>query len=173
MRKGGGKSKGAAYERWVCEQLSLWITNGKRRDCLWRSAMSGGRATIQNRKGKKINVRQAGDITSVSPEGHALTDNFYIECKHVKKLALDQFIVKNTGALAKFWKTAQHAARKYSRNPIIIARQNGWPDLVIFRPAPLMGRTDWLQVYLASGPGWGIARLDAVLKLPLAFKATK
>ncbi len=171
MKAGRGKVKGGAYERYICKLLSLWVTNGKREDCFWRSAMSGGRATVQNRKGKRINVRQAGDVTSVSPEGHALTDNYYIECKHVKKLALDQFIVKNTGALAKFWKIACREAKHHGKEPIIIARQNGWTDLIIFRRRPLA--EDWLGVCLASGPEWNIARLDVVLKLPPALKATK
>ncbi len=131
MRRGGGKAKGASFERHIAKVLSLWITNGKHEDTLWRSAMSGGRATVQNRKGKKITVRQAGDICSVAPEGHALTDEFYLELKHVKKLALDQFIIKGTGPLANFWKIAKREAKKHKKQPVIIARQNGWPDLVI------------------------------------------
>ena len=84
MRPGMGKAKGSAFEREVCKKLSLWITDGKMDDCLWRSAISGGRATIAHRKGKV--VRQGGDICAVSLEGHVLTNKWYIENKHVKKM---------------------------------------------------------------------------------------
>lgn len=126
-----GKSKGATYERHIAKLLSLWVTNGEREDVYWRSAMSGGRATVRNRNSDKIEVRQAGDICSVAPEGHVLTDAYYLELKHVKKLSLDQFIIKDTGPLANFWKVAKREAKKHKKLPIIIARQNGWPDLVI------------------------------------------
>lgn len=86
---------------------------------------------MRNREGEKINVRQAGDICAVAPEGHELTETYYIELKHVKKLALDQFIIKGTGPLANFWKIAAREAEKHNKCPVIIARQNGWPDLVI------------------------------------------
>jgi len=94
--------------------------------------MSGGRATVHHRRG--VVVRQGGDICSVTPEGHELTDYWFIECKHVKRLALDQFAVKGTGPLAQFWKKTQREAYKYNREPMIIARQNGWPVLVITKP---------------------------------------
>src|SRR5215216_6431446 len=41
--------KGPQWEREVCRALSLWVTNGERVDVFWRSAMSGGRATVHNR----------------------------------------------------------------------------------------------------------------------------
>jgi len=133
MRRGGGKSKGSSYERFVCKLLSLWVTNGARTDVFWRSALSGGRATVSNRRGK-INVRQAGDITAVAPEGHALTEVYYLECKHVKTLKLDQFLIRNTGPLADFWRRAKKEAREHGLIPVIIARQNGWQDLIISTP---------------------------------------
>ena len=81
MRKGGGKEKGSAYERAICKRLSLYVSKGKRDDLFWRSAMSGGRATLQAKKGKKAQA-QAGDITSIAAEGNKLTSTFMIECKH-------------------------------------------------------------------------------------------
>lgn len=135
MRSGGGKGKGSSYERLICKRLSLWITAGKKEDCFWRSAMSGGRATVAQRKGKE--VRQAGDITAVSPEGHALTDVFYIELKHYKKLDIESFFLKGQGTLANFWRTAVKEARKHDRQPLMIVRQNRTPDLVLSRPSAL------------------------------------
>lgn len=123
------KAKGSQFEREVCKALSLWVTHGQREDVFWRSAMSGGRATVAHKKGQSN--RQAGDICAVAPEGHALLANFYIECKHVKSLDLDSFFVKNTGALAKFWEVAYRGASlSGARTPMIVAKQNGWPILV-------------------------------------------
>lgn len=127
MLPGKGKAKGSAFEREICKKLSLWITNGQKDDCFWRSAISGGRATVAKRKGKV--VRQDGDICTVSPEGHVLTDVWFLECKHVRKLDLEQFLIQGHGLLATFWKKAVKQAG--AKNPIIIAKQNRWPILVI------------------------------------------
>jgi len=129
MRVGGGKQKGAEFEREICKLLSLWLTQGKSEDTLWRSAMSGGRATIAHRKGK--NVRVCGDICAVAHEAHYFCNKFFVEIKHVKKLALDQFLIKGTGPLANFWQVAKREALKHKRLPMIIARQNGWPTIVL------------------------------------------
>jgi hypothetical protein len=83
VKKGGGKGKGSSFERKVCVLLSLWVTNGKKKDAFWRSSMSGGRATIHVKRGDKN--RQAGDIAAVAPEGHQFTDVFFAECKHVRR----------------------------------------------------------------------------------------
>lgn len=123
MKPGGGKGKGSAFEREICVALSKWMTNGERIDCLWRSAMSGGRATV-----KKGLVRQAGDITAVSPEGHIFTDQVYLECKTYKSLSLD-CLVKEKGLLIDFWKVAQKEAAKYDRIPALIFKQSHWPTM--------------------------------------------
>lgn len=137
MRKGGGKAKGASFERDVCKKLSLWITQGKREDCFWRSAMSGGRATVGRRKGAD-HQRQAGDITATSPEGHVLTDKWYIECKNVKDLAITAALFNGIGALAKFWLEAVEQATHFKRMPMIIAKQNMQKTVVIVPSAHLI-----------------------------------
>lgn len=128
MRNGGGKAKGAVFERLICQQLSLWLTSGKRKDVLWRSAMSGGRATVAKRKGQ--DVRQCGDICAVAPEGHAFCNHFYIECKHLKKIGLDG-LIKGGGALLTIWEKTRQEAVHYDRVPLLIIRQNGWPTLLM------------------------------------------
>src|ERR1043166_5512869 len=124
-----GKAKGSGFEREVCKALSKWVSKGKRQDIFWRSAMSGGRATVQHAKG--ISIRQAGDICAVAPEGHVLTDRWFLECKHVKNLAIQSFLLYGTGALANFWKVAQQQARQHRKSPMIIARQNHLPIIVV------------------------------------------
>lgn len=132
MKPGGGKAKGAQFERVVCARFSLWVTGGADKDVFWRSSMSGGRATIHVRKGERN--RQAGDITAVRPEGHLLTDNYFVECKHVRDLMIDRFFLEQSGVLWKFWQHACKQARDHERMPLVIAKQNGYPVLVVSRP---------------------------------------
>lgn len=130
MRHGGGKQKGASFERRICKMLSLWVSNRKKQDLFWRSAMSGGRATLGLAKGQ-YHSRQAGDICAVAPEGHYLTNHFYVELKHLKRLCLDQFFLLGKGPLARFWEIAQEQASDHGKNPMMIVKQNHLPELVI------------------------------------------
>ena len=125
MRKGGGKQKGAQFERDICKALSLWVTNGKRGDVFWRSAMSGGRATMFS------DVRQCGDICSVAPEGAPLVARYFIECKAYKDLQIARWLITGTGHLADFWKETKEQAKIHGREPLLIFRQNGLPIMFI------------------------------------------
>lgn len=98
--------------------------------------MSGGRATVGHRKGLDL-ARQAGDITAVAPEGHVLTDEFFIECKFVKNLGLPRFFLMSEGELAGFWRVASNEARKHGRVPMVIAKQNQLPVLLLTRRGTL------------------------------------
>jgi len=161
----GSKAKGSNFERDCCRALSLWVSHGKATDLFWRSAMSGGRATVAHRKG--VSVRQAGDITAVTPEGHSLTDMFYVECKFYKDLNLTSFFLSEKGKLAKFWAETQKQAAIYKRQPMLIAKQNGTHVLVVVS----YGHLDSVIRRLKSnGPciyGWGyeVWLLDKVLKI--------
>ena len=92
-------------------------------DWFWRSAMSGGRATIQHGKGKR-NQTQVGDVSSIHPQGARLTDVFVIECKNVKDLALHGlFFDPPYGALVDYWNELCKIAGD-NKLPMLIARQN-------------------------------------------------
>lgn len=91
--------------------------------------MSGGRATVAKKKG--IDIRQAGDITCVAPEGHALTDLFFLECKFYRDLQIDSFILDNKGKLAEFWRIAVREAERHERRPMLIAKENRREPLII------------------------------------------
>ena len=117
--------KGQSFEREICTSLSLWVTGGKRRDVFWRSSMSGGRATV-----RQGSVRQSGDICSVAPEGHVLTDPMFVELKHYKSLNLGGFLY-GVGELANFWSHAVKQAGKHNKTPALIARQNFKPTILI------------------------------------------
>lgn len=123
MGRFNSKQKGAEFERDVCKRLSLWVTGGRREDAFWRSAMSGGRATVGRRAGKTLD-RHAGDISATSPEGHALTDFWYVECKAYKDLGLEGAMLEGQGPLAKFWRKTCEEATAHGKLPMLIAKQN-------------------------------------------------
>lgn len=165
MRKGGGKQKGAAFEREICKALSLWVTNGKRGDVFWRSAMSGGRATMFS------DVRQCGDICAVAPEGAPFTARYFIECKAYRDLQINSWLITGRGKLAEFWQETKDQARIHKREPLLIFRQNGlpvmflylaglrdamWRDIrtkeaIIVRDARLYRFSDWMKIKYEAG----------------------
>jgi hypothetical protein len=130
MRAGGSKAKGSSFERDVCKKLSLWASSGLREDLYWRSSMSGGRSTIQAKKGKQ-NLTQAGDISSIDRTGSEFIEKFCVECKHYKTLDLIPGIIHSRGALYGFWKRLIKDAAGCKKLPILIARQNRLPSLVL------------------------------------------
>lgn len=147
-KAGSGKRKGSSFERSVCKHLSLWVTQGKREDVFWRSAMSGGRATVAKKAGR--DVRQAGDICAVAPEGHKLTDKYYIECKFYRNLRITNFILDGEGKLARFWEEAVEQAKAHNREPILIAKENGREPIVLITPNNNLHKkvdTRWIQIH--------------------------
>ena len=170
MSNGRSKAKGSSFERDICKRLSLWVSGGEEQDCFWRSAMSGGRSTVAGRRGVKLN-RQAGDITSTSPEGHALTDKFYIECKHVKKLDIHGLIT-GKGALWSFWCEAWGQARSYEKAPFLIAKQNHFTTLACLDRASVteLGLIGITRLIASPDPKFPrtmyVMELDDLLKRP-------
>lgn len=131
MRAGGGPAKGAAFERECCRRLSLWLTDGKRDDLFWRSSMSGGRATLQHRKGK-TNLAQVGDICAIDSEGEKLLLHFVsIECKFHRSLDIVLSVLQRRGRLWKFWEQTVEQADRVKRCPMLIARENRVPTLML------------------------------------------
>lgn len=68
-------------------------------------------------------VRQMGDICAVSPEGHALTDNFYIECKNYANLDFTG-LVTGRGKFVDFWTDTYDLAILHGKFPMLVAKQN-------------------------------------------------
>ena len=129
---GGGKAKGGEFERYCCKQLSLWLSYNKRGDLFWRSAMSGGRATVQFKRGGS-NRTQLGDVTAISPQGSQLTDVFFIECKCVKNLNFRGMMWNKSiqHGLPTYWDKCCTEAGKALRYPMLIGRQNRFPEVVV------------------------------------------
>lgn len=131
MKKGGGKQKGSAYERMVCKRLSQFVSNDERDDIFWRSAMSGGRATVQLKKGKLASA-QSSDISLIDAMGARLMELYTIECKHYKDLKVANIVYTAKGGIVEFWKQVCKDAKAHSKSPVLIARQNHKPDLIAF-----------------------------------------
>lgn len=165
MRAGGGKQKGASFERKVCVDLSLWISKGADKGLFWRSSMSGGRSTVAMKKGDKL-ASQAGDISAVHEMGHKLVNEFYVECKTYKTLNLESFI-KGKGKLIDFWKHAVKDAKQYGKEPILVAKQNLYPTMAVMTAAGV-GRLSMkglvkIKVTLDDGPAMFIVLWDEFL----------
>jgi hypothetical protein len=126
------KQKGSAFEREICKKLSLWVSEGNYDDLFWRSAMSGGRATVRTKKGQ-ITSSGHGDITAVSPKGNILTDKFVIECKHYKDLEWSAFIY-GKGFIWKTWDKLSGDSYVNSKQPFLILKQNMQKVVVVFNP---------------------------------------
>ena len=134
MRTGGAKAKGNSFEIKICRELSLLISNGKRNDLLWRSALSGGRATIQLRN-DILNQTQAGDISSIDVLSHWLIRDYMIECKHYANLEFTSGFLSNTGSLYRFWASLLKDATRRGKAPMLIAKQNNRPIIMLTSPS--------------------------------------
>jgi hypothetical protein len=129
-----GKQKGAAFERSVCQRLSLWVTDMRREDVYWRSAMSGGRATLKSRKGTGIKYdSQQGDICAVHKAGHALLGAFVAECKFYADLGIEAAAFGDMGKIGMFWEELEDQCSKCHslRLPFLVAKQNRKPELLL------------------------------------------
>ena len=162
-----GGEKGASFEREIAKRLSRWISRGGRDDLYWRTAMSGGRATIANRSGGNVRA-QLGDLTSIDAEGSPLTDKFVIELKHHKDVALDSFIVKNTGPIPKWWEKVKDEAYGSQRLPMLIFKQNRLAELlaVDHQGSHYFPAIDPLAILPSRPGGFVLYVLDDVLGEP-------
>jgi hypothetical protein len=133
MNSGGSKAKGSAFERLLCRKLSLLVSEGKRTDLYWRSAMSGGRARLQLNK-DIVNQTQAGDVSSISELGFWLINAYTIEAKHYKDLQLASGFLSNTGALHDFWRQLRQDCMITRKLPLLIAKQNNRPTIMLTQP---------------------------------------
>ena len=73
-------AKGGEFERKMAKEISKWWTDGERDDIFWRTAGSGGRATVRAKQGKST-AGGCGDLTATDPSGFPLIDLCTIELK--------------------------------------------------------------------------------------------
>lgn len=74
------KSKGNAFEKYICRKLSLWWTEGKDDNVFWRTSNSGGRATVRS-KASKSSRHHHGDICALDSVGEAFCRVLVVELK--------------------------------------------------------------------------------------------
>lgn len=158
MRPGSGKQKGSAFERLICKELSLWISSSARADIFWRSAMSGGRATVAAKQGIILKA-QAGDISPITALGEALLNLFVVECKHYQNLDVFSGIVNETGSLYKFWMTVKAQAEVFDKHAMLIGKQNNMPTIVLLDDMSLPVLSLTQDNVLAHLPRWGACLL--------------
>jgi hypothetical protein len=139
MRDGGGKQKGSQFEREICRELSLWVSDDTHEDVFWRSAMSGGRSTVAAAKGKRL-AAQAGDLSCIHPVGQNFASTFHVECKSYKDLNL-LGLLSGRGHLVEFWDETCQQASVYNKSPLLIAKQNRFPAMACLddRGARILG----------------------------------
>jgi len=118
---GNGKAKGSGYERTICKFLTKWLTNKEKPYVWWRSPSSGALATITAQ-----NPNLTGDIISVLPEGHFLTDIFSIEIKNgYPKSSFHKFFSQSkNNEIMKFWNQAKEDIKDNKKEPMLIWKKD-------------------------------------------------
>jgi hypothetical protein len=108
--------------------------------------MSGGRATLRSRKlrgstptrvrdkhGKVKGITHdahCGDIVATHSLGNLLTNLFVLECKHYADLKLLTLFFGKDGKMTGFWRKVCKEADDTDRQPMMIVRQNNYPDIL-------------------------------------------
>ena len=123
MKPGGGKAKGSAYEREIAKKISLFLTEGKNPDTVWRSSNSGGKATVTK------SMIGCGDLQSISEESKKFFSIFSLELKNYKELNLLDFQKENF-ILNKWWEQASTDAKRANKIPLLIIRISRKGDFV-------------------------------------------
>ena len=130
MKKGGGHSKGADFERYICKKLSLWWTqdyDNPRDDIFWRTAGSGARATMRSKRHMST-CGGYGDIMSIDPVGKDLTDACCFELKRGYSPDLFAWFKKGSNDLIQAWEQCVRSAKQaHARFPVLIFKPDRQP----------------------------------------------
>lgn len=93
--------------------------------------MSGGRATLRQRAGE-ANRTQVGDIGAIDALGEKLLLRYaIIECKFHRNMDFVLAVTRQRGRLWRWWNIERAKAEVAAREPILIARENHTPPLLI------------------------------------------
>lgn len=140
-------SKGGAFERQFCKDLSRWWTGGERDDVFWRTSNSGGRATTRGKKGTATHG-QYGDICATDPVGAPLLQLITFELKRgYNKFTVADLFDKPEGAkqqLYEKWFAKAERDRKaaWSWDWVLVVKRD--------RRDPLLFVSDELLSFLAE-----------------------
>jgi len=129
--------------------------------------MSGGRATLQLNK-DIVNKAQSGDLTAIGAEAYVFAEGLFIECKHYKDLQFDRGFICKSGLIWTFWQAACKEANRYNKSPVLVARQNHYPIVVITRSTQAVFNRDPMIVL----PDWPaeVALFDDATSYKIAFR---
>jgi hypothetical protein len=138
MRAGGGKDKGSSFERLVCRELSLWITDNAFDSIFTRNIISGGQFTNRIKSGHAEHG-QPGDVMARDPLANEFLSLFLVECKFHKDIHLDTYIFDTSGRspLAKIIAKCRMEAEQHepSLSPILIVKQNRQDPFILLGEA--------------------------------------
>ena len=147
-------SKGSAFERKFCRQLSLWWTQDlaePRDDVFWRTSNSGGRATTRRKKDLET-CNQIGDICAVDPIGIPFLKAFTVECKRgYSKCTLQDILDKPKRGKKQQWekwieKLVKEAEQAKSLSWLLVIQRDRREALAITPWGPLTKLTkEWIQ----------------------------
>lgn len=116
------KSKGSAFEREICKRLTIWLIGKDKPIQFWRSAASGGLATLNSK-----NITVTGDIQALTPEAMKIAKYISFEAKTgYKDATFDNFFKDNkSDILRSFWIQCVSSARKSDKFAVLIFRKKG------------------------------------------------
>lgn len=124
-----GKAKGSGFERDLARRLSLWINGAEKPYVFWRTAGSGGLATIMAE-----NADMSGDLMAIRDEGRFLTNIFSIEakCGYQDAEAFKHLKVNKSTEIEDFWKQCCRDAERSHKYPLLIFKKKGYPTIIGF-----------------------------------------
>jgi hypothetical protein len=134
MKRGGGSNKGSSFERDICKQFSRWITNGERDDVFWRTAGSGARATVRQRRGQST-ANSDGDMCCLDAgsEYAWFTEGILLEIRRgYNHWRLEEFLepkIKKGGLVAYWREEVEKKARQRGKLPMLLWKPDRRPAL--------------------------------------------
>jgi hypothetical protein len=70
-------------------------------------------------------------MTAIAPEGYELCERCLFEYKFYRRLRIAEGLFKRTGEFYKFWHSTVKAAHRVDKIPVLVARQNFFPTLLV------------------------------------------
>jgi len=130
-KRKNSKAKGGAFERDVAKRLSLWYSNGKRDDVFYRTASSGGRATMRFKKGQHT-ANAAGDLSHSDSVGETFLKCVAVEIKSgYKNATIGKMFSAKQPELVDFFEQAHASATQAGvPNWLVIHKQDYQPEMV-------------------------------------------
>lgn len=166
--------KGSAFEREICKKLSEWWA-GVGADVFWRTANSGGRATVRYRKGKSTKG-QFGDICATDPIAQPFIDCFHLELKKgYSKATLSDLMdagPKNRPTYAKWIDKMEETITKSGQKAwLLIHKRDGRQTMVYWKNRKLTSQyldksnitVTHIMTQYQGHPIWGV-HLDRFLE---------